>query len=84
MLADELWEKYLTIIMGGVGPIRKDAFTAALKEYGEAVREKAVKECMDKADFFGKMPDDWLQPLHKRVRESYVDCADAIKKMELP
>lgn len=67
-LADELWEKYLTIIFGDFGPIRKNAFIAALKEYGEAVREKAAGVCEDEYSCEG---------IAQR-------CATAIKQMELP
>lgn len=63
-LADELWEKHRQYY----GVIVKDTFIAALKEYGEAVRENAAGVCEDEYSCEG---------IAQR-------CAAAIKQMELP
>ena len=78
--ADELWEKYADLQQDqGAGPctwsMRYDQFLAALAEYGEAVRDGAVKVCKtvvcdcDMSD----RPDCVVH-----------DCAAAIEKMKLP
>jgi hypothetical protein len=77
-LADELWRKYERDDWAG-----EERFKAALREYGEAVRAGAVKEC----DLERESHVLSLYVRHSNwstARQVATDCAAAISKMELP
>ncbi len=68
MTLDELWEKWSHNKV-----ILKGDFLAALKEYGESVRQQAVRVC-NKFD-----SRQWDEPRFNMADE----IADAIEKMEI-
>lgn len=72
-IAEKLWEKYQFS-----DRVRKGNFLAALKEYGELVRQRARRECEDMALKWAKSPPLTVSEPTAR------DCADAIERMELP
>lgn len=72
MTPDELWEKYHSRLPGGTEFVRKHAFLAALKEYGESVRQQAVRVCE-------KYAKESSNPMNFSE-----NCAADIKTMELP
>lgn len=77
-LADELWGKYRGVLSfnGGtasrIPAMFEDAFHAALKEYGEAVRKRDVEVCME------------YDPKGLGGIAATVKCAAAIKDEPLP
>lgn len=73
-IAEKLWEKYLHESLAS-----RANFLAALKDYGEAVRDRAAGVCK------GVAPSRENRCEWARIRDGAItDCATAISQMELP
>lgn len=80
-MIDELWEKYATLLGNYDGNgnevyrIDKPDFIAALTEYGEHIKDQAVKVC-ERLEDVETSPGCYRNP-------NEMDCATAIEKMEI-
>lgn len=75
-IAEELWEKH-SAYSGHYGfrIVAYNAFTQALQEYGELVRQRAAGACRDISG---------NEPSGNSGRFGALDCAAVIERMELP
>ena len=77
--AEELWRKYQHD--GWIGPT---AFSAAMREYGAAVRKRDAEVCR-KSTITDMRTDDWrVEEMWEAINETVEETAAAIEQEPLP